>query len=322
MENEANKSADVPALLQPPGPTATDRTLDLYARGADNASGLQKEVKDMDTERRVALEQERAAVSNQQFTWCTLQKSQASGQEYEGLMNGVTIIAKQDALEIDKTIGQYVAQAATVKTSFTTLIQSLQNLKTALTDVETTAYQVSELLENSSTTAADDEQKWLNKYITNFSDRVREIGGDTGEKNPKQRRPPRQGLADLTNDLADDAFEVSVKVIGISESANVPSLTDLSKMLVTDVTALEADVSKNVAFAQSQKQETQGILAQMLAKQRLARAETFRKEHQYTALQKTLGFVQDPDCPDDGQLSTYTREQLERIQHAVEESFQ
>ena len=302
--------------------TNTARTRDLYAHGADGTGGLEKEAKDADTNRRVALERERAAVSNQQFIWCMLRKSQDMGTEYEGLMNGVTIIAKQDAQEIDKTIGQYVEQSGKVKASFTDLIQSLHNLKAALSDVETHAKQVSELLENSGTTASDDELKWLIKNVPDFLNRVREIGGDTGEKNPKNPRPPRQGLADLTNDLADDAFEVSVKVVGLSESANVPSLMDLSKTLVTDLTALDADVLKNVTFALSQKQEAQGLLVQMLNNQRSARAETFRTQHRYTGLWKTLEFVLDPACPDDGQLAAETREQLERIQEAVENSFQ
>ena len=227
----------------------------------------------------------------------------------------------QDEVEIDTTIMQYVEQSGKVKTAFSALIQSLQILKTNLSDVEQTAYHASELLENSSTTAADEELKWLNSHITNFSDRVRRICGDTGERNSKQRREARQGLADVTNDLADDAFEIAIKVIGISESANVPSLSNLSKNLLDNITALNADVVENVGFVQAQKQEAQSLLSQMLEKQRTARAETFRKEHQHTALQKALSFVQDPTCPDDDRISSFTRKELERIQAAVEGSF-
>jgi hypothetical protein len=301
--------------------TATDLALHLFLHGEDNASGIQQARKDAKTARKVARSQERAALKAQEFKWCLLEKVNDGVEEYEGLLNGVTTVALQDSLEIDASVKQYVAQAATIKTAFEALVAALRTAKTALADVENTGFQLSEILENSDSTAADDERKWLQKNVPNFSMRIREAFGDTGDKKTNPPRQPKQGIADFIHDLADDTFEATVKVVGINESANVPSLTPLSKKLAETMQVLNKDVGDNLAYFQSEKNAAQGALSAAMTNIRVKRAEKYRKEKQYHALRATINYIEEGNCPDDSVLVSETAAKLEKIREKVEQAF-
>ena len=271
---------------------------------------LKPEINKAKTDMKVAHTGYNDAVRSRQFKRCLFKKAEASLAEYEGLLNNVVTSAHQDATEIDTSIKNFVAQSAAVKTAFGLVVESLRAAKKALYEVETTTSAVAELVENSD---QSEENKWLKSHISGFETTVKKLAGDIKTKT--------QGLADQTNDLADDAFEVAVKVVGINASVNIESLTPLSTKVLEHLTLLKGDVESNVTYALSEKQKAQGELNKQNQSQSSNRANVSRMRLHFAGLKNVEAFTKTPDCLEGAELAKETRKQLAELSEKVEGSF-
>lgn len=272
--------------------------------------GLKPEIEKAKTDMKVAQTGYKDSVRSRQFKRCLFKKAKAALAEYEGLLNGVVTAAFQDATEIDASIKSYVAKTAEVKTAFGAVVDSLRVAKKALYDVETTAGSLAELVENSE---QSEENKWLKANISGFGDTVKKIAGDVKTK--------QQGLADQTNDLADDAFEVAVKAVGISASVNMESLPPLSTKVLSDLAAMKTDVEGNIAYAVGEKQKAQVELNKQNQSQSSNRANVSRTRLQFAGLKNVQAFTNSPNCLEGSALAAATRKKLEELAKNVEQSF-
>ena len=272
--------------------------------------GLKPDINKAKTDMKVARTGYNDAVRSRQFKRCTFKKAEAALAEYEGLLNGVVTAAHQDATEIDASIKNFVAQSATVKTAFGAVVDSLRSAKKALYDVESTASALAELVENSE---QSEENKWLKSHISSFESTIKSIAGDVKTR--------KQGLADQTNDLADDAFEVAVKVVGINASVNIESLTPLSTKVLTDLTTLKGDVESNITYAVGEKQKAQVELNKQNQSQSSNRANVSRTRLIFAGLKNVEAFTKTPECKEGADLVKDTRKQLEDLVKKVEQSF-
>ena len=271
---------------------------------------LKPEINKAKTDTKVAHTGYNDAVRSRQFKRCLFKKAETSLAEYEGLLNGVVTLAYQDATEIDTSIKNYVIQSAAVKTAFGLVVESLRSAKKALYEVETTASAIAELVENSD---QSEENKWLKSHINGFETTVKKIAGDIKTKT--------QGLADQTNDLADDAFEVAVKVVGINASVNIESLPPLSTKVLEHLTALKGDVDGNVTYALAEKQKAQVELNNQNKSQSSNRATVSRARLHFAGLKNVEAFTKTPDCLEGAELAKETRKKLAELSEKVEGSF-
>jgi hypothetical protein len=272
---------------------------------------LKPEIDAAKTQMHIAHKGYEDAVRSRQFKRCIFKKSEAALAEYEGLLNGVVTMAQQDATEINNTVNGYVSQVDTIKTAFDAVLASLRDCKKSLGDVESTAYALAEVVENSD---QSEEKKWLKLHIDGFEKYVKDVAGD-----PKANS---QGLADKTNDLADGAFEVAVKVAGINASINVRSLTTLSTQLLNDLTALKADLDTNIAFAQTEKTAAQIILSQQNQAQSTSRALVSQTRLRFAGLKNVEAYIRNPNCLEGDALAAHTRKELDEITRKIEQSFE
>ncbi|MBL7818448.1 MAG: hypothetical protein JNL70_25780 [Saprospiraceae bacterium] len=266
---------------------------------------LKPDIEKAVSDKRIAQKGYKDAVRSRQFKNCSFKKAKAAIREYEGLMNHVVATAHQDVVEINTSINKYIKYTGDIKTAFDSVVESLRTAKKSLSEVESTANFLAEVLENSD---QSEEQKWLKKEVPNFAPTVKKFAGDTG-------------WADKANDLADDAFEIAVKVIGINASINVESLIPLSTQLQTDITALKEDVKGNMTFSQGEKQKAQQTLDAQNQAQSGTRSIFARARLNLHSLKSLESFVSHPHCDEGSDLQKKTLRELNRLADAVEDSF-
>lgn len=277
---------------------------------------LKPDIETADKDAHIAKTGYKDAVRSRQFKRCAFKKAKKSLQVYEGLLNNVVVAAHQDTTEIDKSIKSYLEQSTTIKNAFTALVQSLRAAKNTLGEVETVARALSEAVENSD---QSEEAKSLKSYVPDFENDVRAITG--WYKNKEQ---PVQGLADKTNDLADNTFEITIKVLAINSAINIESLEPLSKKLLSDISDLKTDIESNVSFAQKEKVTTQTNLTKQNQDQSIARIAKTHSRLRLFGTKNVEGFVNSTKnltADESKALVKKTKAELERIGNLVENSF-
>ncbi len=288
---------------------------------------LKPEIREARTTMHKARKDYHGAINSRLFKRCLFRKSEAALAEYEGLLNGVVTVALQHAINIKEsvigipdaegaengTLG-YMTQADNVKVALDQVLEALRKAKSALWDVETSSNTLAEKVENSD---QSQEKKWLKTNVKGFEKYIKDFAGD-----PRQSK---QGLADQTNDLADDALEVAVKVAGINASINVTSLEKLCIKLEEDCNALNIDITDatdgNIKFAQSEKTEAQKNLTDQNIAQSTTRAAMARTRLVFAGLKDTQAFVKETGCKEGDELAQSTRTELEEIARKIEKSF-
>ena len=286
------------------GTTTNDQS--ISSPTADEFKKYEKQIKETDLTAAGAAYNEakvryKDAMRSRQFKRCMFKKSKDALREYEALANGIVTTASQDAVEIDKSIKGYLDQSALVKSAFDEAIQAIKAAKLSLWQAEDTANNLAEVVENSDNS---EELKWLKKHVHGFETAVKNI----------------QTKADATNDLADDAFEIAVKVAGINAYANVSSLTPLSTSLSDDMGKLKTDINGNITFNKAEKEAAQLLLTDLLTTQSSRRAEKLRAWLKLEGVLEMRSFVHEPGCAD-GDIRAATRKKIDELAHKVEQNF-
>jgi hypothetical protein len=274
---------------------------------AEYREKLKPEIESAESNNTIALTGYHDSIRSRQFKICSFKKAKSALKEYEDLMNGVVALAHQDAAEIHKSIEEHLKQTDTVKTAFDAVLEALRNTKKSLLEVETASRSLAEVVENSD---QSEEAKWLKKKVEDFHGKVKKMSAEN-----------KEGSADAVNDLADDAFEVAVKVVGINASINLASLPPLSTQLQTDMTALKEDIVANLTFNQGEKQKAQQTLTAQNQAQSTSRATLLRACLNVHALNGVEAYIGQPHCKTGDELQQTTRTQLEKIAEDIEKTF-
>lgn len=215
-------------------------------------------------------------------------------QEYSMFCNNVSAMISQRAVEVNGNIGSLKNMNGELSTKLSAAIEAIKNAKSKLAAADAAALALGEGIKD----ACNSQQ------VKIIREDLKKQAGASKKDLLKTCVDDIIQCSDRTHDLADDTFEMAVKISGINAFTNIDSLAEFGTTTEANINAFHADVATNIEYAMGQVATIQDQLKATLTDLTTAEYQTFKTGLNLTALKDTKEFAKDKTAPKENDINS------------------